>query len=393
MSTAARSRAYAGPAILSWGFRPFFFSAGFWAVLAMAIWLPLFDGSISLPTAFAPVDWHVHEMLFGFVPAVMAGFLLTAIPNWTGRLPVVGRPLGAMVALWAAGRLAVLFSGWLGWAVAATVDVAFLLALAGVALREIRQAGNGRNLPVVGIVLLMAGANLAFHLEARTGSASVSARAGLALVVLLIALIGGRIIPSFTGNWLTRQGAAVRPAPFGRFDKAVMALAAVALAFWTVSPDGPVAGVALTAAGAGHLIRLARWQGHRVLSDRLVLVLHAGYGFLVAGLILAGLHGLAPAVVPQAAGIHALGVGAIGTMTLAVMTRATLGHTGRPLVASAATQFLYAGIAVATIGRVAMACLDGDRTALLLAAFAWLAAFGTFVWAYGRALVRPRLDG
>ncbi|MBT9292120.1 NnrS family protein [Prosthecodimorpha staleyi] len=390
MSTAARARAYAGPAILSWGFRPFFVSAGFWAVLAMAIWLPLFDGRISLPTVFSAVDWHVHEMMFGFVPAVMAGFLLTAIPNWTGRLPVVGWPLGAMVSVWAAGRLAVLFSDWLGWAAAAAVDVAFLVALAGVAFREVWQGNNRRNLPVVGIVLLMACANLAFHLEARTGSASVSARAGLALIVLLIALIGGRIIPSFTGNWLTRQGMAVRPAPFGRFDKAVMAMAVIALSVWTVSPDGPVAGIAMTGAGIGHMVRLARWQGHRVLSDRLVLVLHVGYGFLAAGLLLAGLHGLAPAALPQAAGIHALGVGAIGTMTLAVMTRATLGHTGRPLAASAATQFLYAGIAVATVGRVAMACLDGNRTAFLLAAFAWLAAFGTFVWAYGRTLFRPR---
>ena len=186
-TSAEQRRAYAGPAILSWGFRPFFAAAAAWAVVAMVAWLPLFEGEIGLPTAFAPVDWHVHEMLYGFVPAVIGGFLLTAIPNWTGRLPVVGRPLGLLVGLWAAGRVAVLASAVTGPVIAAIVDVAFLVALCAVAAREIRAGGNWRNLPVAGLVGLLAAANAAFHAEAiLVGTAAGAARAELAIVIVLI---------------------------------------------------------------------------------------------------------------------------------------------------------------------------------------------------------------
>lgn len=395
-TTAEKARAYAGPALFSWGFRPFFAGAAIWAVLAMILWLPAFEGVLTLPTAFAPVDWHVHEMLFGFVPAVIGGFLLTAIPNWTGRLPVVGRPLAALIGLWALGRIAVLGSGLAGpgpWGagLAAVVDVAFLFALAAAAARETRAAGNTRNLPVVGLVAAFGLANAGFHLEAAlTGTAPTATRAGLAFVLLLIGLIGGRIVPSFTANWLARTGRAARPAPFGTFDKAAMALLAVALVVWVVKPTGWPTATLLALAGLVIAARLLRWQGWHTLSDRLVLVLHVAYAFLPVGLWLAAAHAADPAAVPSAAALHAFGVGAIGTMTLAVMTRASLGHTGRALVASPATHAIYAAILGAAAARLAMAFTADGVLWMHAAALAWIVAFGTFVGAYGPLLARRR---
>src|SRR5215831_8550496 len=133
----ARRRNYAGPAIFSYGFRPFFFGGALWAALAVALWLPQYFGEIALPIAIAPLDWHIHEMLYGYVAAVIAGFLLAAVPNWTGRLPICGLPLAALASLWLAGRVAMLISAKTGYAVAAAIDAAFLITLAVVALREI----------------------------------------------------------------------------------------------------------------------------------------------------------------------------------------------------------------------------------------------------------------
>lgn len=391
MSSAAAARAFRGPALFSWGFRPFFLAAAVWAVAAVALWLPVFEGRIALPTAFAPVEWHVHEMLFGFVPAVLGGFLLTAIPNWTGRLPVVGAPLAGLLGLWVVGRLAVVASAAIGAAPAAVADAAYLFALAAVAAREVVAGKNRRNLPVVAVVFALGLADLAFHAEAlATGSAPVSARAGLALVAMLIALIGGRIVPSFSQNWLAKAGSSARPVPFGSFDKLALAATAVALVAWTVRPAGLPSALLLAVAAVACAWRLARWQGIHTVADRLVLVLHVGWAFLPLGLALAALHAAAPATVPAAAGIHALGVGAIGTMTLAVMTRASLGHTGRPLVASRTTQAVYAAVVAAATARVAMAFAEDGFVLMHVAAGCWIAAFAGFVVAYAPLLARPR---
>ncbi|MEJ1160106.1 NnrS family protein [Prosthecomicrobium sp. N25] len=390
--TSETARAFRGPAVFSWGFRPFFLAAALWGVVAMLLWLPVFEGHLQLPTAFSPVDWHVHEMLFGFAPAVIGGFLLTAIPNWTGRLPVVGAPLAGLVGLWAAGRIAVAGSALWGPAAAGVVDVAFLVTMAAVAAREVHAAGNLRNLPVVAMVLVLGLANGAFHAEAAiTGTASVATRAGFSVVLMLIGLIGGRIVPSFTQNWLARNGkATIKPAPFGRFDKAAMAVMGLGLLAWTVRPEGLFTAAALAAAAAASAARLARWKGFHTVPDRLVLVLHVGYGFLPVGFLLAALHAAAPGTVSSAAGFHAFGIGAIGTMTLAVMTRASLGHTGRPLVASRATQALYAAIVGAAAARVAMAFAPDGFVLMHVAALGWIVAFGTFLGAYGPLLGRRR---
>ena len=225
-----RLRDYSGPALFSYGFRPFFFFGAVYAGAIILVWLPAFYGQLSLATAFTPRDWHVHEMLFGYVSAVVAGFLLTAVPNWTGRLPLQGRPLAILFSVWVIGRIAVSSSAWLGWAPAMIIDAAFLVLLAAAAAREIIAGKKWGNFNVVLIVSLFAAGNLAFHLEAHySGSADYATRAGIALVIILITLIGGRIIPSFTRNWLAKRKPGPMPAPFGRFDIATVASSAIVL--------------------------------------------------------------------------------------------------------------------------------------------------------------------
>jgi len=380
-ATGERRRAWSGPALWTRGFRPFFLAAGVWAVLAVAVWPPLFTGAVELPTAFAAIDWHVHELIFGYGAAVVTGFLLTAIPNWTGRLPVAGWPLAGLAVLWALGRAAVFGSAMIGPVGAAALDAAFLLAFAAVIAREVLAGRNWRNLKVVALVLVLAAANLGFHAEAVTlGRASVSGRLGIAVLVLLILLIGGRVVPSFTQNWLARRGAARKPVAFNRNDAVVMALSALALALWVAAPEGAPTGLALLAAGLGNLWRLSRWRGAATVSDRLVLVLHVGFFCAAAGFPVAALHALAPDVVGFAVGLHVWAIGAIGTMTLAMMTRATLGHSGRALAASPGTQAVYLAVLLALAARLGMELWPAHAVPLLYVAAAfWVAAFLGFV--------------
>jgi uncharacterized protein involved in response to NO len=325
-------------------------------------------------------------MLYGYAAAVIAGFLLTAIPNWTGRLPVNGAPLATLFALWLAGRLAVLVSAKIGPPVAATIDVAFLVALAAVAFREIVAGHNWRNLRVLAVVGVLIAGNVMFHVEAAwRGYAQYGARLGLAAIILLIALIGGRIVPSFTRNWLARRPPGRMPAPFGRFDALCIGFGAVGLGAWVAAAEHAITGVLLLTGGVLHAGRLARWAGERTTSDRLVLVLHVGYAFVPLGFLLAGAAVFWSAVPPGAA-VHAWGAGAIATMTLAVMTRASLGHTGRPLAATPGTQLIYGLVVAAALLRI-VAAFEPSLLLYHAAAFAWIAAFGGFVVSYGPLLI------
>jgi len=390
MATMQKLRAYRGPALFSFGFRPFFLFGAVYAGAMIPLWLAVFVGDVRIPTAFAPRDWHVHEMLFGYVGAVIAGFLLTAVPNWTGRLPIQGAPLAVLFATWLAGRLATTFSGFLGWQLALAIDAAFLLLLAAAAAREIVAGRKWNNLKVVGIVSLLALANIAFHVEAHLdGLADYSARAGVALVVTLVCVIGGRIVPSFTRNWLARREPGRLPVPFGRFDAIAMGVGVCALVAWIFNPSGPIPATALGIAGLLHVVRLARWAGHRTVPERLVLILHVAYAFVPVGFFLAALSSLD--VVAPSAGIHAWTGGAIGSMTIAVMTRASLGHTGQALSASVSTQIVYAAIVVAAVARVC-AALDPTYSIplLMIAGIAWAGAFLGFALAYAPLLCRAR---
>ncbi len=382
----ARLRASAGPALLSYGFRPFFLAGALYSGVAVLAWMPMFYGDLAVASAFSPRDWHVHEMLYGFVPAILTGFLLTAIPNWTGRLPLQGMPLLGLLSVWLAGRIAVTVSATIGWVPAATIDCSFLLLVAAAAAREIAVGRNWKNLPIVGLVTVFAAGNIAFHIEAHiTGTVEYAARFGLAIPILLISLVGGRIIPSFTRNWLVRENPGRVPVPFGRFDAGVVAFTALALVFWVVAPSSWGTGGVLLIAGVLHAVRLARWAGDRTLSDRLVLILHVGYLFVPLGFVLAA--AAAFDLVAPAAAIHAWGAGAIGTMTLAVMTRASLGHTGRRLEASLTTQAIYAAVVVSAVVRVCAALHPAwSMTLLPIAAFAWAAAFLGFAATFGPVL-------
>jgi uncharacterized protein involved in response to NO len=381
----ARRRDYAGPALFSYGFRPFFLAAGLWAAFGILLWLPQYLGLLTLPTAFGALDWHIHEMLYGYVAASVAGFLLTAIPNWTGRLPVSGWPLAALAALWLAGRIAILVSAEIGAGLAAAIDVSFLVALAAVAGREIVAGKNWRNLRVLIVLGLLAAGNIVFHAEVIVkGGADYGIRLAIGAVILLISLIGGRIVPSFTNNWLARNNPGRLPIAFSRFDMATLAASALALIAWIAAPFAAPTGALLIAAGLMHLVRLARWAGDRTLADRLVLVLHVGYAFVPAGFLLIGAANFV-ADIPPSAGIHAWTAGAIGLMTLAVMTRATLGHTGHALRAGPATQAIYALVLAGALLRV-IAAIIGSLTLIDAAGAAWIGGFALFVIVYGPLL-------
>lgn len=390
MATMQKLRAYQGPALFSYGFRPFFLFGAIYAGAMVPLWLAVFAGHVALPTAFAARDWHVHEMLFGYVGAVIAGFLLTAVPNWTGRLPIQGIRLAVLFASWVAGRTAVTFSGMIGWNVALALDVLFLLLLAAAAAREIIAGRKWSNLKVVAIIALLAATNIAFHIEAHlSGLAEYSTRAGVALVVMLVSVIGGRIVPSFTRNWLARRAPGRLPVPFNRFDAAAMVAGGGAMIAWVIVPSGTLVAAVLAAAGLLHLVRLVRWAGYRTVSDRLVLILHVAYAFIPAGFFLSALSALD--LVAPGAGVHAWTGGAIGAMTIAVMTRASLGHTGQALSASALTQAVYAAIVIAALARIC-AALDPIHSVPLLtvSGIAWAAAFFGFALAYAPLLCRMR---
>jgi uncharacterized protein involved in response to NO len=383
-----RYRPFEGPALLRQGFRPFFLGAGLWALAAMTLWVAALQGYVALPTAFGPVAWHVHEMLFGFVVAAIAGFLLTAIPNWTGRMPLQGLPLALLVVVWLAGRLAVFGSEAIGAGTAAVLDLAFLALLLGVVLREILAGRNWRNLPMPVALAGLLAANALTHADAVGIAATgpLGQRLGIGIVILLISLVGGRIIPSFTLNWLKNRGEARLPARFGAPDRVALGLLAAALAAWVVAPESRVAGAAMIGAGLAAL-SLARWCGHLTLVEPLVWSLHLGYVWVPIGLLLTGLSVLVPDM-PQIAGLHALTAGAMGGMTLAVMTRATLGHTGRPLIADRWTAAAYLLVAAAAALRVAAPfSADGYLALLWAAGLAWCAAFGLFAVRFGRLLL------
>ena len=391
MATAADRRAYRGPKLFSYGFRPFFLAASVWAALAVPLWLLSFTGL--LPWAALTREWHIHEMLFGVLAGIVAGFLLTAVPNWTGRLPVMGAPLAALSGLWLAGRLAMLAATELGvWA--SVIDSAFLVVFAAVIWREVLSARNWRNLAVCVLVTVLACANIAFHLGGLAPEA-VGQRAALGAVSVLIALIGGRVTPSFTRNWLTQHAPGPLPAPADRADTAALILTGLAAVAWMAAPQTALAGALLIASGLAALARLARWQGLRTLAEPLVWILHLGYAWLGVGLVLTGLTILAPDMAPRTAGVHALTAGAVGVMTLAMMTRATRGHSGRPRVADGWTLAIYLLVNAAAVVRVS-AGFGGPGATVLLAVSGvlWSAAFGGFALAYGRMLLgwpaRPR---
>lgn len=384
-SSAEQMRAFRGWPVLSAGFRPFYLATALWSAAMVPLWVWVYAGAGGLRI---DVAWHAHEMLFGYLGGIIAGFLLTAVPNWTGRLPVTGAPLATLFGLWCLGRVAMFApDGMARW-----LDCLFLIVFAGVIWREILAGANWRNLPVAVMVSLLALANVAFHL----GETQMTIRLALGVVLTLIALIGGRIIPSFTTNWLKKAGMAIMPPAFNRRDLVVVVATAAALLVWALLPDALWSGAFLLVAGLLNGWRLSRWRGFATLKEPLLWILHAGYLWLVAGLLLLGLSVVgqsfdAVAAISTQAGIHALTAGAIGVMTLAVMTRSSLGHTGRALTADLPTLTVYILVNLAAAVRVIAALAQPVYfSGLILSAGLWMLAFLAFAGVYGPKLLTPR---
>ena len=389
-----RYRSQTAPAFLSAGFRPFFLLAAAWAALAVPLWLAFFAGAGAVPTLLPPPIWHAHEMIYGYAAATVAGFMLTAIPNWTGRMPLQGASLASLAMLWIAGRIGVLLSANIGAAGATVLDLAFPVAFVAAIAREIVAGRNWHNLPMVGALTLLLVGNALVHAEALgwLASGELGNRIGIATLLMLISLIGGRIVPSFTRNWLTRQRPDhAAPASFGWADRSALGATAVAVIAWVAAPDAMATAWLALVAAVAQGVRLARWGGTGTWREPLLWVLHLGYGWLALGFLLLAVNGFEP-LLPATSALHAFTVGAIGTMTLAVMTRASLGHTGRKLTAGRGTTTIYALVTVAAVLRL-LAPFAGAQylLALSLAGGAWTGAFGLFVVLYGPPLLTPRV--
>ena len=383
---------YQGPAFFSYGFRPLFLGAALFVGVAVPAWILLLTGAGDSAFYSAARQWHIHEMVFGFLPAVITGFLLTAIPNWTDRAPIRGRELMLLCALWLAGRL-VMAIPFLTPLLSACVDAAFLIAVAGLVWREIAVAKSWSHAPIGGLISLIAGANIFFHVRALSGAEmDFPARMALGLVMVLLALIGGRIIPNFTRDFLDGQGMTEQPAPFSSFDGLSVVLVGVGAVAWIVQPQAMVTGWILLGAGVVNFGRLLRWYGWVTWREPLVLTLHLGYGWLSLSLLLLG-GAILGWGLESADAVHAFTTGSVGVMTLAVMTRASLGHTGRPKHAGPLTVCIYILVNVGALLRVFGPSVDLSINFVLgFAAVSWSGAYLLFALVYGPFLLRPSLD-
>lgn len=393
MTTASTSRA--GLALFAYGFRPFFLLASLYAVLAVPTWLLLMTGAIALPTTLSAMQWHGHEMVFGFALAGITGFYLTAVPNWTGAPAVRGVRLVVLVVLWLAARAAMWCSGVLPAPLVALAELALLPVLAAFVLPALIAARQPRNLIFLVIPAALELAILLVHLEAlgwTDDTGWTGLQLGIDLAALLITVIGGRIVPAFTANALRARGTQILPATAPLVDRTAI-LGVVAVLIADLLDRAVLIGLAALAATVLNAVRLGGWRTRHVLDTPLLWVLHLGYGWLVVGFGLKALFALT-GLVPASATLHATTVGAIGTMMLAVMTRATLGHTGRVLTASPPTVAAYGVITAAALLRIAGA-FTPDLYMMLMetSGLLWSLAFGLFLWVYAPILLSPRLDG
>lgn len=386
-------RAAEGWPVLALGFRPFFLLGALFAAGVIPLWLLIHQGATAPVSSLSPPVWHGHEMVFGFAAAVIAGFLLTAATNWTGCRTATGVGLGALVALWIAGRIVLIVPASPAW-IAMAIDVAFLPILAIVLAIPLLATGNRRNL-VFPIVLTMLGlVNLVIHL----GSIGIvawdpSRWLGIAidLILLMIGVLGGRVIPTFTRNALPQ--AKVNPCPkanvLAPISLAVLVVAEIAL------DDATITGWIALAAGVLNALRMRGWGSLATLREPILWILHIGYAWLAVGLMMRGAAELT-GLLPLDAGIHALTVGSIGCMTIGMMSRVALGHTGRPIRSARATVAAYWLLNAAALIRVAFS-LTSDGTlgsvSLLASGLLWSLAFALFARVYWPILSKPRVDG
>lgn len=387
------------PLFVTAGFRFFFLAAGVYAFVAMALWLLWLSGqATSVSAGFdpgaSPTLWHAHEMVFGYALAVVSGFFLTAVPNWTGDKSAPARFVVSVGALWFAGRIAMGFTAILPPALVALADLAFLPVLAARLALSLMRNPKSQNMLFLLLLGLAIAGNAMMHAEwtgLADGLATPGLRMALYAVLAMIVIIGGRVVPAFTRNVLMRAGErqrlpihrewADRLAIYGAI--AVAALQGLGLGGWPLA-------LAAALAFAGNAVRLSGWRGLSTRRDALLWVLHLGFLFLVLSYMALALSAAFGAP-DEIAALHLAGVGAVGLMTLAMMTRASLGHTGRPLVAPRAAVAAYAGVAAAALVRTEMTHLPGWAyyPALFVAGGLWLAAFTAYLWAYAPILAGP----
>ena len=381
----------AGYILFERAFRLFFPGAALFAAIAIPLWVFTLKTDLETPSGFLARDYHAHEMIFGYLGAVLAGFLFTAMPNWTGRPALAGVRLAFLFVLWLAGRLAIFTSA--SWPTAAVViDAGFLLTVSSLAWKDVLAGGSVRNMPVCLLVSLLAITNIVFDFALLQGAdTGWTERSSLAIIATLISLIGGRVIPNFSGNWMKKNNIAPLPAPFSLFDKAVLTATVITLTSWIITPDTSFTGYLFFITFFAHAIRLLRWRGWQTTAEPLVLILHIGYLWLVLWFGLTSLAILSPALFSLSSALHALTAGAIGTMTMAIMTRAILGHSDRKLSADGTTRIIYTLIVVGTFVRVFAQSFSLDfMLATAISGTLWSAGFLLFTLTYGPYCLSPK---
>lgn len=390
---------YKGPALmLSAGFRPFFLLTVLYAVISVLAWAGIYAHGMTFPTAIAPTYWHGHEMVFGFAAGAVGGFLLTAVPNWTGKDPVHGAPLGLLVVLWLLGRVGFWMADLLPMELVALLDIGFLPALGFLVGQQIVGAQNKRNYMFLGLIGAFTLGNILFHAE--TLGLADSGRTGLYLglyvVVGMVTVISGRIVPNFTVGALRVRGMMdmpdIRTEP--HVEKGVIVSVVLAMVSDLVLDAGPITGLLALVATLFLVLRMRHWATGETLYSPILWVLHVGHGWLILGFAFKALADLT-GLVETTTAMHALTAGAIGTMVMAVGSRAALGHTGRPLVVPNPMPLAYVLVSVGALIRVlGPAVLPFDYTVIVAASgIVWGAAYLIFGVLYLPILTRPRVDG
>lgn len=391
------------PLIFTEGFRFFFLAGPLFGIAAIAVWIGWLAihaaGGVLVVIPFAPPphQWHAHEMIYGYGGAVIAGFFLTAVPNWTGAQPARTVYIASIAALWAAGRIAVFFSssvpGWIGL----VLDVAFVPILAIKLAQNLLQRPKPQNLMFLALLALLTVGNAIVHLDWMgiiDGGAAAGNRLGLFTLAALIAVLGGRVTPAFTRNALNRGDAADRlPVTRPRLDQAGIGSAIALAIIVPLEPDDRLLAFVALLAGISNGARLAGWRGTAVLDRPILWSLHLGFAFLAIGYLALAAHWFG-APIGEASALHLVAIGSIGGMTLAVMSRAALGHTGRPLVVARPIAFAYGLMASAALVRSAGLWLAADHyyAVMFVAGGLWIGALAIFAAIYAPILTAPRVD-
>jgi uncharacterized protein involved in response to NO len=380
------------PALLAKGFRPFFLLAAALAAVSLPIWVVAFAASLDILAYLGPMYWHAHEMVFGFASAVIAGFLLTAVSNWTGRDTAVGPALGVLVLLWLAGRAAMLAADALPRGLAAGIDLAFLPALAIACARPIVATRNRRNYGFVVMLMALFLANLGVHLGAlgiRPEWLRLGNLVGVDLVIIAIVLMAGRVVPMFTRNATKLDS--IRNIPV--LDRAAVASVVLLSVLDATALDARAASAVAGIAGVLTLARTAFWGARHTVAHPLLWILHLGHAFIPIGLLLRAAAALTPAI-PSSSALHALTAGAIGAVTLGMMTRVGLGHTGRMLAVPRVVVGAFALLLLGALLRVVAPFFTARYIALVtISGISWALAFVIYLASYAGALASPRVDG